>query len=73
MPSVLGVCLFVIGVLWSSFVSSAGPLKRAGTVQDGDTIDIFRGGNREKLRLNGIDAPEKVTTASGPIGLLRPC
>jgi len=36
-----------------------GDLLKCVGVQDGDTITVLRGGREERLRLNGIDCPEK--------------
>ena len=55
-----------IVALVSSVVFAQDAAKQSGTftgkvvaVLDGDTIEVMHGGRAEKVRLNGIDCPEK--------------
>ncbi|MCB5223868.1 MAG: thermonuclease family protein [Candidatus Cloacimonadaceae bacterium] len=57
---IVGIVLFLLLVLYSIFSPSGDQLKgRVVKVQDGDTITLLVGSTQHKIRLQGIDCPEK--------------
>jgi micrococcal nuclease len=53
------LCLAPFTCLSNSFAAAANFTGRVVGVIDGDTIDVLHNGQAERIRLNGIDCPEK--------------
>jgi micrococcal nuclease len=52
----LSTCFVLLVCPYSSFADFSGPVV---SVIDGDTIDVLHNGQAERIRLKGIDSPEK--------------
>lgn len=50
---------FLLLLLWPQFSIAASFTGKVVGVSDGDTIKVMRNGKAEKVRLSGIDSPEK--------------
>jgi len=50
---------FLLTILLASPVSGGEFTGHVVTVLDGDTIDVLHNSQSERIRLNGIDTPEK--------------
>jgi len=53
------VTAFLLVCLLAPIVAQAELVGKVVGVLDGDTIDVQHGGTRDRIRLNGIDTPEK--------------
>ena len=61
---------WVILLFWPQLTIGGGFTGRVVGVSDGDTITVMHAGRGEKIRLHGIDAPEKgQPSAIGPNSL----
>jgi len=57
--STIGITTAVLCVGFVSIVSASDFTGKVVGVIDGDTIDVLHNGQAERIRLNGIDCPEK--------------
>jgi micrococcal nuclease len=56
LPRLLLTCSILFLLPYAAFADFSGAIV---SVLDGDTIDVFHNGHPERIRLNGIDCPEK--------------